>query len=110
MDRHSQSAVAEGVSRMSGTIGTLIADDQPVCRDRVRRLMEAEPDLHVVGIAGTVQEVIELAHALDPDVLLVDPAMDGGRGLEALRQLAGARTSRPRTIAFTCRLNESTLV
>ena len=72
---------------MSSPIRILIADDHPIFRDGLRRLLEAEPDLEVVGQAVDAAEAIQLANSLRPDILLLDVAMPKLSGLDALELL-----------------------
>jgi len=78
----------------------LLADDHPIFRDGLRRLLEAEPWLQVVGEASDGGEAITLAQRLQPDVLLLDLAMPRVPGLEALREMSRA-SSPVRTILLT---------
>jgi len=66
----------------------LIADDHAIFRDGLRKLLESEPQLEVVGEAVNGDEVVELAQKLSPDIILLDLAMPGRSGLEALRTLS----------------------
>jgi two-component system, NarL family, nitrate/nitrite response regulator NarL len=65
----------------------LIADDHPIFRDGLRRLLEAEPDLSVVGQAVDSAEAIQLTQHVEADILLLDVAMPKVSGLEALATL-----------------------
>ena len=84
----------------SSPVRVLIADDHPIFRDGLRRLLEAEPWLQVVGEAADGSEAIALAKQLQPDVLLLDLAMPRVPGLEALREMSRA-SSPVRTILLT---------
>ncbi|HXH49949.1 MAG TPA: response regulator transcription factor [Terriglobia bacterium] len=74
----------------SQSVRILIADDHPIFRDGLRKLLEAEKDFKVIGEASDGGEAIEMAQQLKPDVLLLDLAMPRVPGLEALRQLGSA--------------------
>ena len=74
-------------------IQILLADDHAVLRSGLRKLLDAEPDLHVVGEAGTGEEAVEKARNLKPDVVIMDLVMPGMGGLEALRRIAGQERS-----------------
>ncbi|HYA23770.1 MAG TPA: response regulator transcription factor [Terriglobales bacterium] len=69
-------------------IRIVIADDHPIFRDGLRRLLETEPDLKVVGEACDGAEAVKLARQLKPDILLLDLAMPRHPGLEALREMS----------------------
>jgi len=71
-------------------IRIVIADDHPIFRDGLRRLLEAEPDLKVAGEACDGQEAVKLALELKPDILLLDLAMPRHTGLDALRDLSAS--------------------
>jgi DNA-binding NarL/FixJ family response regulator len=73
-------------------INILIADDHPLFRLGLRTRLATEADLTVVGEATTGEEAVEVAHSLDPNVVLMDLQMPGGGGIEATRQL---RSSHP---------------
>lgn len=69
------------------TTRILIADDHPVLRSGLRVLLGADPDLEVVGEAGTGEETVRLAEELRPDVVLLDIGMPGESGIETVRRL-----------------------
>jgi two-component system, NarL family, nitrate/nitrite response regulator NarL len=71
------------------TVRILLADDHPIVRDGLKKLLQLEEDFEVVGEAGDGREVLEKCHELDPDVLLLDlrmPNLDGLSALQALQQ------------------------
>lgn len=77
------------------TIGVLIVDDQPLLRTGFRMILEAEPDLRVVGEAGDGRAAVDAARRLRPDVVLMDIRMPVMDGVEATRQLAGPGVTEP---------------
>src|SRR5712672_1491791 len=68
-------------------ITVLLADDHTLVRQGFRALLEAEPDIAIVGEAGTGRQAVQLAKKLRPDVVLMDIAMPLLNGLEATRQV-----------------------
>lgn len=80
-------------NRRIQTIHILIADDHPIFRDGLRRLLEAEPGLKVVGEACDGAEAVTMARQLKPDILLLDLAMPRHPGLEALREMSSGQQS-----------------
>jgi two-component system response regulator NreC len=72
------------------TITIVVADDHAVVRGGLCRLLEGEPDLHVVAVAGDVAETKAVVAEHRPAVLLLDLHMPGGGSLPALRALRDA--------------------
>lgn len=100
--------------KKSQPVRIVIADDHPIFRDGLRRLLEAETDLKVLGEASDGAEAVRLARQLKPDILLLDLAMPKHPGLEALRDLstgAGTANSTPvRVILLTAAAEKSQIV
>lgn len=65
----------------------LIVDDHAVLRGGLRLLIDAQPDMHVVGEAGNLSEAIEIARTAHPDVVTLDLAMPGSSGVAAIERL-----------------------
>jgi DNA-binding NarL/FixJ family response regulator len=77
------------------TIRVLVVDDQPLIRAGFHKMVEARPDLEVVGEAADGAEAIAQARRLGPNVVLMDVRMPTMDGLEATRQLAGPGVTNP---------------
>jgi len=72
------------------TIRVFLADDHAVVRDGVRFLLEAQPDIRVVGDAGDGRTAVRLVAQLLPDVVLMDISMPELNGIEATGQIRAA--------------------
>ncbi len=68
-------------------IQVLICDDHPDFRHSLRTLLETAADLDVVGEAGDGEEAVQVAAAVQPDVILMDLNMPGVNGVEATRRV-----------------------
>jgi DNA-binding NarL/FixJ family response regulator len=71
-------------------IRILLVDDHPVVRMGLRGMLDAEPDLTVVGEASSGVEGFDRALALTPDIVLMDLRMPGGDGVEATGRILSA--------------------
>src|SRR3984893_3345610 len=99
------------IRRSQQTIRIVIADDHPIFRDGLRRLLEAEPGLKVIGEASDGADAVKLARQLQPDVLLLDLAMPRQPGLEALRDLSiGSGANGVRVILLTAAAEKHQIV
>ncbi len=76
-------------------IRVLVVDDQGLVRAGFRMILEAQPDVEVVGEASDGLEAVEAARRLEPDVVLMDVRMPRLDGLEATRRLAGPGIDSP---------------
>src|SRR5919108_2666382 len=77
------------------SIRVLVADDQEIVRTGLAMILEAQPDIEVVGEAADGRAAVALARRLRPDVCLLDIRMPGMDGVEATRQLAGPDVDDP---------------
>lgn len=82
------------------TLSVLVVDDQIVVRAGFAAVIDAEPDMTVVGEAGDGAEAVRLAERLDPDVIVMDVRMPGLDGIAATRILTG-RERPPRVLVLT---------
>jgi DNA-binding NarL/FixJ family response regulator/class 3 adenylate cyclase len=84
-----------------GKVRVLIVDDQVLVRTGFRMILEAEPDLEVVGEASDGGEAVAQARALSPDVVLMDVRMPDMDGIEATRQLLGDDDATSKVVMLT---------
>jgi len=90
-------------------VRVLIADDHAIFRDGLRRLLEADPGLKVVGEAADGIEALKLALKLKPDILLLDLAMPRQTGLDTLGELADSCPNL-RTVLLTAAIEKAQIV
>ena len=69
------------------TIRVLLVDDHEVVREGLRRMLELEADLKVVGEAANAREVLTQVELLSPEVILMDIKLPGADGIELTRQI-----------------------
>jgi DNA-binding NarL/FixJ family response regulator len=77
------------------SITVIVADDQEIVRTGLTMILNAQPDIEVVGEAADGRRAVELARALRPDVCLFDIRMPSLDGIEATRALAGPEVADP---------------
>ena len=95
--------------RRSQNVRIIIADDHPIFRDGLRRLLESERDFEVVAEASDGVEAVILVRKLKPEVLLLDLAMPRRHGLEALREMSSSAMP-VRVILLTAAAEKSQIV
>jgi len=99
------------MDKNSPSIRILIADDHPIFRDGLRKLLETEPGLKVIGEASDGADAIKQARQLKPELLLLDLAMPRMPGLEALKELTSGGGSGPlRIILLTAAAEKHQIV
>jgi two-component system LytT family response regulator len=84
---------------MEPKLKALIVDDEPLARQRLRRLLAADPELEVVGECGSAEEASAALAAARPDLLLLDIQLPGEDGFALLRSLP--EEDRPAVIFVT---------
>jgi DNA-binding NarL/FixJ family response regulator len=87
-------------------IRVLLVDDQSLLRMGFRLILEAEPDIEVVGEAGDGAAGVGMTSALDPDVVLMDVRMPGTDGIAATRLITAAGAAAKILILTTFDLDE----
>ena len=94
----------------SQSISILIADDHPIFRDGLRRLLESERGFRVVGEACDGVEAVDFVRRLKPEILLLDLAMPRRHGLEALREISNSHAGPVRVILLTAAAEREQIV
>jgi len=73
------------------TIRALIADDEPLARERVAGLLQAEPDIELIGQCRDGRETVEAILQLEPDLVFLDIQMPGADGFEVIKAVGPDR-------------------
>ena len=77
-----------------------IVDPQPAVRAGLAALLRSEPGLVPVGAAGSAEEALETVARTAPDLVLLEPLLGTGDGLQLIRRITGAEDG-PRVVAYT---------
>lgn len=85
----------------------LIADDERMVRTALRVILDAEPDLEVVGEAASGAEAVGLVRSLAPDVVLMDVRMPEIDGIRATEQILATMAEPPRIVVVTTFENDA---
>jgi two-component system LytT family response regulator len=72
------------VQKSSFPIRALIADDEPLARQRIEDLLAKEADIEIAGVADSGPAAVEAIRSLDPDLLFLDVQMPGMTGIEVM--------------------------
>jgi DNA-binding NarL/FixJ family response regulator len=91
---------------MSATTSILLVDDQPMLRMGYRMILDAQPDLNVVGEAENGLEAIDLAARLQPNVVLMDVRMPDLDGLQATERIVASGSDSKIIVLTTFDLDE----
>lgn len=75
---------------METPIRIVLAEDQPIIRQGLRYILDAQPDMAVVGEATDGDEALRVARQMAPDLVLMDIRMPGRNGIEATRDILSA--------------------
>ena len=78
----------------------VIVDPQPAVRAGLAALLRSEPGLVPVGAAGSAEEALETVARTAPDLVLLEPLLGTGDGLQLIRRITGAEDG-PRVVAYT---------
>jgi DNA-binding NarL/FixJ family response regulator len=97
------------MDKHTSLVQIVIADDHPIFRDGLKRLLELERDFRVAGEASDGAQAVDLVRTLKPDILLLDLAMPNLPGLEALAELARGTTP-VHTIMLTAAIERTQIV
>jgi DNA-binding NarL/FixJ family response regulator len=109
MSEDERAGPAADAAGAGGMIRILVADDHAIFRAGLRALLDAQPDMRVIGEAGTGGEAVALTRSLGPDVILLDLSMPGMDGLGALREMQ-REGLRGRALALTMHAENEYLV
>ena len=83
------------------SIRVVVVDDQPIVRSAFQTILDAQPDISVVGDAANGREAVEVCRREIPDVVLMDIRMPDVDGIEATRELLGVNGIATRVLILT---------
>lgn len=83
------------------TIRLVLADDQPLVREGLRKIFGADPELCMLADVGDGRAAVEATRRLRPDVVVMDVRMPHLDGIEATRQIVAAGSGLPRVLVLT---------
>jgi two-component system, NarL family, response regulator DevR len=86
--------VSAGALAVTKPVRVMVVDDYQLVRDGLRSVIERQPDLVMVGEAGTPEEAVRVAATCLPDIVVMDVRLGTGSGIQATRAI---RSQRPRT-------------
>jgi DNA-binding NarL/FixJ family response regulator len=78
---------ARGLPYQPPCLRVVLADDQTILRHGLRAVLDAEPDMEVIGETGNLQDAIDLSRRLLPDVVITDVAFSNGIDIQAIGRL-----------------------
>jgi len=85
---------------MSRALRTLIVDDEPPARRKLRELLKSEPDIDVVGDAGDGVAAVDAVERLEPDLVFLDVQMPGRDGFDVIQEITARRGERCPAVIF----------
>lgn len=81
------SIMSSSPMRKTGKYSVIIVDDHPIVRHGLAQLIERAPNLEVSGQAASASEAMQLIRDLEPAVAVIDISLEGGNGLELIKQI-----------------------
>jgi DNA-binding NarL/FixJ family response regulator len=90
---------------VTAPVRVLVCDDQALIRTGFATIIDAQPDMEVVGECGDGRAAIDLAERLSPDVVVMDVRMPVLDGIEATRLLAGTGVANPAKVLVVTTFN-----
>ncbi len=85
----------------------IIVDDYVLFREGIAALLGTEKDIQIVGLAGSVQETVEIACDVEPDIILMDSTLLDGTGADATRKILERQPNCKVIILTTCEQDAS---